>query len=961
MQNDFLSDYDIKDTIGKGTFSVVKLGINKTTKEKVAIKILKKNKILQNSDKSRLEREISILKKLNHINVIKSYKINEDSDKYYIVMEYCENGELFNYIVERQRLDENEASYFFYQLINGLDYIHHKNIVHRDLKPENLLLGKGNILKIVDFGLSNYCEEEKLLSTPCGSPCYASPEMVCGNKYNGLLIDIWSCGIIIFEMTCGFLPFEDVDNEILFKKIMKCKIEYPEFLSKNVLDIMKKILVVDPNKRISIPEIRKHPFYLRGKSIFENKHKELVCQVEKVNTDDEIENEIKIDESNGIEINKNKELNIKKSKSTNFIEIENIDINNDNNKKLYKNIFNKFYIEKKILQKENGSNSVTTNREYDLINDKNKIIKGLITKKIHISINSKDKDKDKDKDNINNETNKVMPINYEIKENKIEDPKNNSIKKITKNILGLIGKKNKIYTHKDNCDTNIINDLSTQNGPLSDDIHLKFYENYPKVIEGYEIIDKSKNLIIPQKNSKINLSLLQHLLKKGKTLKHNQDKNHFIYSPIIKKDKDNFSYILPPAKKQISEDKKHNQNSNTEYQNKIKSLNYEKINNNEQNDENANPSNRSEKLNNKSILSYSTFKKENNLNENNLKKQNKNKHYYNLELMKYGISNKDIKDILFKNTKNIKKIYNPNTTKNKPIFNLENSTNNEKNTNTNSVNNYNTGMYNNTNNIHIKNLRILNNNNYNNIKNITNINNVKSINNIIICNSPIKSLIKDVQYLTKINNNNDLPNINNNIHKEIKTLNNNNNNFVTMTPTQNKLVNSDPSNNNVLIPKILLTKDVNHQNLFNNYNTANLSKKYGSSLNQKLNSINKNINKKNNVNNLINNYRNSASSIDYLDKKSLSKKQISERNINSYGLDFINIENENNSINKKNNIVFTTKNKLNLNKIKSKKLDPFTYGRNNENLVTLKKINYHNNNINFNTANNNKKKVFPNN
>ena len=347
MQNDFLSDYDIKETIGKGTFSVVKLGINKTTKEKVAIKILKKNKILQNSDKSRLEREISILKKLNHINVIKSYKINEDSDKYYIVMEYCENGELFNYIVERQRLDENEASYFFYQLINGLDYIHHKNIVHRDLKPENLLLGKGNILKIVDFGLSNYCEEEKLLSTPCGSPCYASPEMVCGNKYNGLLIDIWSCGIIIFAMTCGFLPFEDVDNEILFKKIMKCKIEYPEFLSKNVLDIMKKILVVDPNKRISLPEIRKHPFYLRGKSIFENKHKELVCQVEKVITDDEIENEIKIDENNDNDINKNKELNIKKSKSTNFIEIENIDINNDNNKKLYKNIFNKFYIEKK--------------------------------------------------------------------------------------------------------------------------------------------------------------------------------------------------------------------------------------------------------------------------------------------------------------------------------------------------------------------------------------------------------------------------------------------------------------------------------------------------------------------------------------------------------------------------------------------------------------------------------------
>ena len=285
MQNNFLSDYILLQTIGKGTFSVVKLGLNKKTKEKVAIKILKKKKIIHKTDKIRLEREISILKKLNHINVIKIHKINEDQEKYYIVMEYCENGELFNYIVDRQKLDENQSSYFFYQLINGLDYIHHKNIVHRDLKPENLLLGKGNILKIVDFGLSNYVDKEKLLSTPCGSPCYASPEMVCGNSYNGILIDIWSCGIIIYAMTCGYLPFEDYDNDILFKKIMDCKIEYPKFLSKNIVDIMKKILVVEPEKRITIPEIKKHPFYLKGKKLYELKHKKLVCLVEKIIND----------------------------------------------------------------------------------------------------------------------------------------------------------------------------------------------------------------------------------------------------------------------------------------------------------------------------------------------------------------------------------------------------------------------------------------------------------------------------------------------------------------------------------------------------------------------------------------------------------------------------------------------------------------------------------------------------
>ena len=341
--NDFLSDYEIKETIGKGTFSVVKLGINKATNEKVAIKILKKKKMQRAKDKSRLEREISILKRLNHINVIKIHKIAEELENYFIVMEYCENGELFNYIVARQRLSEEETAYFFYQLINGLDYIHHKNIVHRDLKPENLLLSQGNILKIVDFGLSNYYYPEgKLLSTPCGSPCYASPEMVCGNKYNGFRIDVWSCGIIIFAMICGYLPFEDPNNEILFKKIMKCKVDYPEYLSDDVLDIMNKIIVVDPNKRINIEQIKQHPFYLKGKSEFEKKHKDLVEQVEfdvnKIFNNDieDYNNDIEDDIVFNINYNSNEhsnhtDLNIKKSKSSKLLKNENIDLNENKN------------------------------------------------------------------------------------------------------------------------------------------------------------------------------------------------------------------------------------------------------------------------------------------------------------------------------------------------------------------------------------------------------------------------------------------------------------------------------------------------------------------------------------------------------------------------------------------------------------------------------------------------------
>ena len=296
--NDFLADYAIKETIGKGTFSIVKLGIDKKTNEKVAIKILKKNKIIRREDLERIQREINILKQLNHINVIKIFKIKEDSEKYYIVMEYCENGELFHYIVERRRLDDDQASFFFYQLINGIEYIHSENIVHRDLKPENLLLGKENILKIIDFGLSNYCEPDNFLETPCGSPCYASPEMVCGNRYNGHLIDIWSIGIILFAMLCGYLPFEDPDNDILFKKILKCKIKYPEYLSDISVDIMKKILVVDPIQRITLEEIKMHPFYLKGKKFFNLIHHDLVDEVEKTAKKTNLKKKIKYNSFN---------------------------------------------------------------------------------------------------------------------------------------------------------------------------------------------------------------------------------------------------------------------------------------------------------------------------------------------------------------------------------------------------------------------------------------------------------------------------------------------------------------------------------------------------------------------------------------------------------------------------------------------------------------------------------------
>ena len=835
--NDFLSDYEIKETIGKGTFSVVKLGINKATNEKVAIKILKKKKMQRAKDKSRLEREISILKRLNHINVIKIHKIAEELENYFIVMEYCENGELFNYIVARQRLSEEETAYFFYQLINGLDYIHHKNIVHRDLKPENLLLSQGNILKIVDFGLSNYYYPEgKLLSTPCGSPCYASPEMVCGNKYNGFRIDVWSCGIIIFAMICGYLPFEDPNNEILFKKIMKCKVDYPEYLSDDVLDIMNKIIVVDPNKRINIEQIKQHPFYLKGKSEFEKKHKDLVEQVEfdmnKIFNNDieDYNNDIEDDIVFNINYNSNEysnhtDLNIKKSKSSKLLKNENIDLN-ENKNDLYlfqiKKRLQKFKLEKNIIKKENINNSVKQKESINIKN--NNKIKEAISKKFK----------------INNDINKIISNKIKIK----EEITNNSFKNKEKDIFEQI-------TNKENIKSDIYNtnELTNFNTPLSDDFRIKNLESN----------NHDKKIFYSNSKNQVNMKLLNQLLNKEKLEKYFDEKKSLI--PKTQKHKDSLSYILPLPQKKKSEIILSNK---TEYKNKI--------------------SNKSQKR---------------------------------LELIKYGISNKDINELFLYNNKNIQRLYEPNTTKNAGSFNNKN--------------------------IHIKNLRILNNNNYNsNIENITNINNVKNINNIIIYNNPnsqIKSIIKDVQYLTNMNNtnnNNDLPNINSKTIKENKAIKS------TKDIKRTKIIKSKnlyTKNNNVLIPKILLSKENSNTSITNNYNTPNLNKIYLNSINKKLNEIHKNLNKKNNQK-IINKYKSSASSIDNISKNVINKKQISERTINSYG--YSREQSDNHSLHKFNGSggIYSVKNKNNLNKIKNYNI--FNYKSNKDNMITLKKLNHTN-------------------
>lgn len=255
-------NYLLGRTLGAGSFGEVKEAVHISTGEKVAIKILDKTKMkVEENDFNRMKREISILKRLRHKNIIQLYEIIESKDKLYLVTELCENHELFDYIVVKQRLTESEACKLFQELIDGVEYLHSQNIVHRDLKPENLLLDSNNCLKISDFGLSTIYTNTSLLSTPCGTPSYAPPEMLRGEEYHGLLSDLWSCGVILYAMLCGYLPFSESNEEINTQNIIDGTFEFPNYVSLEAINLISNILKVDPMERYDISQIRNHPWF----------------------------------------------------------------------------------------------------------------------------------------------------------------------------------------------------------------------------------------------------------------------------------------------------------------------------------------------------------------------------------------------------------------------------------------------------------------------------------------------------------------------------------------------------------------------------------------------------------------------------------------------------------------------------------------------------------------------------
>ncbi|KAF2087659.1 Pkinase-domain-containing protein [Saccharata proteae CBS 121410] len=260
--NQRLGQYHIVKTLGEGSFGKVKLAVHAVSGQKVALKIIARKKLITRDMAGRIEREIQYLQLLRHPHIIKLYTVITTPTEIIMVLEYA-GIELFDHIVQHGKMSEDKARKFFQQIVCAVEYCHRHKIVHRDLKPENLLLDENLNVKIADFGLSNIMTDGNFLKTSCGSPNYAAPEVISGKLYAGPEVDVWSCGVILYVLLCGKLPFDDEYIPALFKKIAQGNYTIPSYLSSGAVRLIKKMLVVNPVHRITITEIRQDPWFNR--------------------------------------------------------------------------------------------------------------------------------------------------------------------------------------------------------------------------------------------------------------------------------------------------------------------------------------------------------------------------------------------------------------------------------------------------------------------------------------------------------------------------------------------------------------------------------------------------------------------------------------------------------------------------------------------------------------------------
>lgn len=258
--------YEVGRLLGQGTFAKVYYARNIKTGQSVAIKVIDKEKVLRVGLMDQIKREISVMKLVRHPNIVHLYEVMATKTKIYFVMEYCKGGELFNKVA-KGKLKEDVARKYFQQLINAVDFCHSRGVYHRDLKPENLLLDDDENLKISDFGLSALVKskhQDGLLHTTCGTPAYVAPEVINRRGYDGTKADIWSCGIVLYVLLAGYLPFQDSNLMEMYRKIGKAEYKCPSWFPPEARRLLSRMLDPNPSKRICLAKIRASSWFRRG-------------------------------------------------------------------------------------------------------------------------------------------------------------------------------------------------------------------------------------------------------------------------------------------------------------------------------------------------------------------------------------------------------------------------------------------------------------------------------------------------------------------------------------------------------------------------------------------------------------------------------------------------------------------------------------------------------------------------
>ncbi|KAK8482956.1 hypothetical protein V6N13_118483 [Hibiscus sabdariffa] len=258
--------YEIGRLLGQGTFAKVYYARSIQTNQSVAIKVIDKEKVTKVGTVNQIKREISVMRIARHPNIVQLYEVMATKTKIFFVMEYCKGGELFDK-VSNGRLKVDVARKYFIQLINAVDFCHSRGVYHRDIKPENLLLDENENLKVSDFGLSALAESKRqdgLLHTTCGTPAYVAPEVINRKGYDGVAADIWSCGVVLYVLLAGYLPFHDSNLMEMYRKIGRAEFRFPSWFPLEVRRLVSKMLDPNPTSRISMSKIRINGWFKKG-------------------------------------------------------------------------------------------------------------------------------------------------------------------------------------------------------------------------------------------------------------------------------------------------------------------------------------------------------------------------------------------------------------------------------------------------------------------------------------------------------------------------------------------------------------------------------------------------------------------------------------------------------------------------------------------------------------------------